>query len=491
MANIKVNNNITPSMIHNRDDGIDTESLEKIAWKIPNNNSIFIDFNTMFGRDDLSTPSTFIINRRSFYKEVKKIAYDINYILNMEPKLIISYLNVITTIQNLDEKDEDKIRVFKSQLKNIFLDKRLNQIVSDYIDNTYTISLDAETGRRINIELQLTDRNNKILLKTAMMVRFLIPLLCLFKYDKNDSCFSYCTSNILKNLAQSNNIINKLYKIIDSRVQATKMSDRMIWDYLKNAGVDTILLTNTIRKSLLRQIIPKLEPNSSAIKFFDVVIRYKITYTFKYNFPISFKPIKTNEASDIDDKEKMEMRNFIQHHSESDYIINDISIKQIISKILNKYSKEFIEKEVEKLPEKINAVQEYFLEIFYYSKFKLITGEYEKKILLINMIMYLNEYGIETIPLLLRNNLVTSNQIKNITIKKKLSHILNRTNSYKLVLERYHFFSGTLAKNNFIAQMNSISDFIFTDIDTNEKLEINKDKFLVDCMVFTLMLNEF
>ena len=60
-----------------------------------------------------------------------------------------------------------------------------------------------------------------------MIMRFLTPLLCLFKYDKNDSCFSYCTSSILKNLAGSDNIINKLYKIVDSRVQSTKMSDRV------------------------------------------------------------------------------------------------------------------------------------------------------------------------------------------------------------------------------------------------------------------------
>ena len=63
-------------------------------------------------------------------------------------------------------------------------------------------------------------------------------------------------------------------------------------------------------------------------------------------------------------------------------------------------------------------------------------------------------------------------EIKNITIKKKLSHILNKTKSYQLVLEKYHFFSNVLSKNNCIAQMNSVSDFSFETVSEEKKERI-------------------
>ena len=468
------------------------EILESIVYKNPNEkNSIVIDFNKTLDRKDLTHLEVFNIDRRCFYSNIENIIDTINFVLNMEPELILIYLHVYTEITKKINRDDKNFsnKEFKDIILNFFLkNEKLLLLCSEFIDSTYTISLDSETGRKINTDLQLTDDNNKIILKTAMVMRFLIPLLCLFKQDKNDKAFLYCSNYLIKYYSgNSDKVLNKLFKIVSSRVQSTVVSDRVFWNYGELLSITPAIVTNDIRKSILKQIIPKISPNTSSIKFLDVVIRFKVNCVFTYKYKWSYKPIKTNAQEEIDEREKMEYKAFVQTHNESDIIANEVSIQQEIERILKLYDNDDINNFIEKTTY-INSIRQFFLDIYYFNKFQVIGTINQRTILLYHMINDLKNRNFLSIPLILESNLKDQSipLAINSVIKKKLQPAF-KLPSYKKLLTDYSFFLDIISNKNFLATLFSSLSYNYYDDEGND-IEINSDLHLIECIKFIELL---
>lgn len=470
------------------------EPLDTLVFANPNQkNNIIIDFNKAFDRKDLTLLESFNIDRRCFYKIIDFIINTLNYVFNMDKDLILIYLKIYTELtekltdeENPITENEFKDIIFENFLKN----KKLLDICDDLIEKSYTISLDSETGKKINTDLQVTDQNNKAVLKTAMVMRFLIPLLCLYKKNKQDKVFLFTANYLIKYYSGgSTRVLNKLFKIIDSRVQCTTISDKVFWGYGKSLNITPTLVTNDIRKSILKQIIPKIVPNTSIIKFLDVVIRFKVQCTFTYNYKWKYKPIKTDAQEDIDDKERMEFRAFTLKHNEADIMLNEIAIKQQISKILKDYDydKDDIKQFIENI-KYINSIQKYFLDVYYFNQFKVLGDTSDKAILLYHMIQDLKNKNFIEIPRILEGKLEddTIPLASNSMIKNKMKPA-TRLESYKKLLTDYSQFLDIISKKNFVATIFSSSSYTYYD-PLDEKMEIDSDLYLIECIKFIDLL---
>lgn len=469
----------------------------------PLNKSVYINFNEYLGRDDLRAVSVLPIEIRCFYKEIDKIAKSLNTIMNLYPEFMLKYLNIIMEILYFfnDHEGIDKTNITKkeiNELKDIIInfinDEKLKEIIVTIVEETYTISLDDESKTRtVNTDLQLIDKNNKVFLEAAFHLRLLIPIFSLIKKHIDiNFLYVFFSNYVIKYYTEgnTNHILNKLHKIICSRVTSTKMSDRVIWLYLMNHKITPTILTETIRKSILEQIIPKIDLNTSAIKYLHTIIKFKIDFTFTYNYNLSFKTIRANtdDDDDVDEKEKLEFKIFNQTYNEGEYITNLITIEREVEN-LYKYNKKVIDdyNEFKKLGINLNTIQIYFNEIYWDSQFKLVTDYDNKILLLFKMINELEERNFIEIPKLLRAVLKENTYLNINQIKRKLTGTLGKLKSYKDLLDDYLPFIDKINNKNFIGQMFTMSQYDFIDYENND-LEINENQYLIECIMFVKSL---
>ena len=215
--------------------------LEKIVTF--ENRNIIIDYNKFLERDDLKNLSIYSIDIRCFFNEVEKITKSLNTVFNFHQDFIIDYLNMTISLLKLFKRERDENNSNKNlseqgelELKELFYNfienKEVKDIISDIVEDTYTISLDEESkSRSVNTDLQLIDKNNKIFLKTGFHLRLLIPLFSLIKKNYEINYFYVLMTNYIMKMYTENRtnfLINKIYKIICSRVYSRKLSDRVI-----------------------------------------------------------------------------------------------------------------------------------------------------------------------------------------------------------------------------------------------------------------------
>jgi len=165
-----------------------------------------------------------------------------NTIFNFYPDFVVEYLNMTISLLKLFKKDRDENKLNKNlseenekELKRLFFkfieNEEVKSIINEIVEDTYTISLDEESkNRNVNTDLQLIDKNNKIFLKAGFHLRILIPLFSLLKKNYEINYFYVLMTNYIMKMYTENRtsfLINKIYKIICSRVYSRKLSDRV------------------------------------------------------------------------------------------------------------------------------------------------------------------------------------------------------------------------------------------------------------------------
>lgn len=441
---------------------------------------IIIRYDKLLGREDVADKNIYTINRRSYYKILPLIANDINYVISRHEKLIYDMLSI--RIRIYGEKESYTELDFYNDLEDIVNDKDLLGIIEEYIDSSYTLNLNCVERRNVNEELQLTDDVNKILLKSSVMMRLLIPILCDYKYhDKKDIIFLNIFKKCIKVFSNdTENALNKLYKIIYSRIFQTKYSDVVIWKYLKNLTSDPQLFTTRVFKSIIKSILPKLENNKSCISFLDVVIRQKLHFEFTYNHPMSFKAIKvtSSDSDDLDEREKMEINSNLLKGDEGILMINRCSIFQEIKEIKKTFNVSHDDIELFKTKTKINSIHFKLLELYYSDKFSIVCDNEEMIYLTLGMYNDLILKGFSLIPKILLSKI--DERERRINSRRKLIEKVISSQKYKNVLKKYIPIRNIMDKNNAILSLTTIKNnkFIYDGEELVIEMEILNEELL-------------
>ena len=479
------------------------EGLDKLVsstdkGKIKN---IYIDYPAIFGRSDMEKYKELFkydISLRTYQNISDIVTEDVNYILNEYPKIALQTLNIRTKWYRTKDVRGYTDVMFFEDIRKIITDEGLRSVIKSITESTYEISLDkANENNKQNVqrELQVTDKVNKAFISSALMTRFVIPLICqhfidtdrYFTRDTLDTkeringgfikIFTYILSVFSKEYDVD--AVNKLYKIVEPRVIKTNNAHRVMWRFLGNRSIDNHSVIDETSIKIIRQIIPKMKVNTSSISFFDSVIRKSVDYYFRYNYSFTYRPFKLNTNSEEDDIDEMERISMKHHHKENelDRMIHRLTMKNYIDKKIKQH--EITDKEIKAQYNRfssINDFQKNILNIYFSRYFRIF--EYDRTeivTLLIILSRELKKNNINIISDLVVARVVSGEKGRN---SGKTSYDILSDSNYQKALDMFTLISDLLIRDNFILKLSSVHSYNFSvlDDDFNEVVIDEIDK---------------
>lgn len=416
------------------------------------NKIITIEMDKVFNRPDIAYMNNFKINKRSYYKILHLIEKDYNIIIEGYPDFLLYLLDIKYT----NKVEGGNVELVKEKINEIIDDDDFFIFIDEYVENNYTLKLNKfinVNGK--NSEYAINDDKNKVILKSSMVSRLLIPLLCETNLTEAEIYNLYAL--IMRRFdSDTTQTIQKLYKFIELRVHRTIYSDKVIWNYLKSRSIDPTIFVRDLTRGITINIITKLDHNKSAVSYLDVVISEKIKFAFTYNYPINIKSIKSSDQ-ELEEKEKLEIH--MLKHDEGDLLLHKVSIEKEVRNVE-------IPLEYSYLTEIHNPYTTKFLAIYYADKFNPLFATPEQRGKLIwRMSNELVELGYEVIPRISLSSLVKNE--KRLNNRKKLNEKIISSEKYKDFLGIYSNIMHLIEKNNPILQLISVK---------NNKFVINEEE---------------
>lgn len=445
--------------------------------------NIHVRFDKIFDRDDISQHNIYRIYKIRFYKFMDLIVDDMNIIFNNDDsdiakEYLLFKIKISESIENNEEYSKED---FINDLEELCNDEVLHEIIDAYIEDTYDLKLNDIDGKKINIDLQVTDEINKIILKSAMCMRIVLPIICDYLCNKEnineDKIFFAIFRNIIKSFSDNTEyVLNKLFKIVKSRVYTRRYSDKVIWKFLQNLSVDMNLFVDELYESIISSIIVKIRPNTSSIQFIDVVLKKKIDSKFFIKYGLVCKPLRSMKSEkDSDERDRLNEMILLSSTDESNLILNRLTINDII----NKYKKssdvdiEWVKNDLLK-GKNINEIQNYFMKIFYGNKFIFdIATEEQRRFLLANMIENFESDGLMELVKINSSTLADDNPTY---IHSRISNKIKKSRNFISVLNKYVDVSDIIEKENFIKKICLFRNYSLLDIDNNP-VTINENNY--------------
>jgi hypothetical protein len=467
------------------------------------NRVLVIHFDKIFNQDISHFNDFLLSKKRNFVNISVMIAETINVLLKKCNNLSINYLALKYKI--ITDKDIFNEKEFIESLFKTVLTEEVILLINNEIESTYTISLDEETKRtkNANEELQFTDIHAKITLKTSMAMKLVIPIISEYlnqnNIKENETLFMEIFLKIFKLFnIEGIDILNKIFKLINSRVISTRYSDKVMWSYLKNMGVNIDTLTRSFYRKIIINIVPKLRDNTNIVKFLHVVLKNFIKFQFTVNFPLSYKSINLNQTDSegLSDFDKMEIN--MARLDEGNSIINKLTISSTIKRFLNSFQISNNEFNYYKENIVINKLQTNLLSLFFarhmgsYNTIRNCSFD-EYVLLCIIMKKWLKQNGYNIIDKFILSKPERYVEKKSINKKDFLNKLISSKKYNNILNNKYGFTIQTIVDSGAIMQniatlktnkFYSLPDFIEDIVDENEgilideKIENISDEFL-------------
>lgn len=495
------------------------EDVEQIV-SFKENSLVVIDFKGLLNEDLDEELTMFSLEKKRVYKNLySQIIQDLEYFIERTESLKFSLLSVkhkiITKLGDYSEKE------FSDDVLAIFDNEDIVTEIHNYVEENYSVNLNerSQKAKNVNTELQFKDDHAKIIIKSSVAQRLVIPLITdyiLYYYEKEELKGSHkqdekLTMGIFTRIIElfspedeQIDIFNKLFRFTSSRVLTTRGSDKVIWAYLKNMSKDIDSVIRQLFRSLVITVIPKLLVDANIISFFHVVLNKSINFLFTYNYNVKYRPVsrKNVDSEGLSEFDRMEIN--MVRFDEGQAVINKVAIRYEIENIKKKYGIEIDPDEFEYYKEnvEINSLQTNLLFLmfskdfgYYNSLFACNYNQYitlciiARKILEQKGFTFLSKF-ITSVPETdaprkklnknreFLNRLTNSKKYEDIFYKKYNNVVLNLVNSGLLIQ-----FITTLKNHPFYA----IPDF-FSDEDEMEMIEEPIELIADELMDFVLLI---
>jgi hypothetical protein len=353
--------------------------------------SIYINFTKLLGTDLCSFSEDieediclFSLRKKSNYVKCANMLLEVvDLVFSEKPSLALSYLVIKTKIlgntppRNGNFYNEVE---FAEDLVNMCNNPALMGILSNHIDTEYDKlkKLDSESSSA-NIELQFTDDHARALLKSSYLIKFVIPLITEYmhqngmKQAKRLILDTYL--GLIKLYSEDKyDIANKLYKLTESRVKTTTYSDSVMWNYLENIGETSFTKIQQFFRTLIIDIIPKLDCTKGTIGFIHSALVQQLKFAFSQKYEFSYSPT-TISYLDSDEINPFENLETVYQHDEGIEIMKELEILNLLKLERAKFG-EIDERELDYYSNNVqyhNA--QVYLVTLWYSKYT--KGNYE------------------------------------------------------------------------------------------------------------------
>lgn len=472
-------------------------SEEKIKEEIVStkDNSIIIKFETLFKRD-LSKYNEFPIVKRSYHKKLYIIADEIKNIIEDKKCLDYAY-NVLYFKFNLIKTNEITLEQTRNYIKEKFFnDEKLISTIHEMVDSAYELSLDS-TGTVKNENLQITDDMNKKYLKSAIMIRLLVPIVSILseravsdQEELDKYIFEIFTDCMLFFNDGNDEILSKLYNIVSSRIISSRYSDKDIWNFLEKLNKDISLTVRNFYNYVIVNNFPKILNGTSIISYIDVILRNKLNFVFTLPYKVNHKTLdhyavnenKSSSDNNLSEIDKLEAT--LLRKDKGIAFLNDLSIKQKINSIKNEIEDEE-DFDIFRKVAKVNEFTKMFLRIYYKKDFDIVFTEEYTPYLLYNMLNNLDRNTFK----LLREIVVSDEVATRINNKRKIIDKLSESVKYNLLLEKYSDIRDLInSDKNFINDMIvKLKSRQFINPFTEEEIVLDIDKLNEEVLDFLFL----
>lgn len=458
-------------------------------------NSIIIKFEQLFKRN-LSQYDEFPIVKRSYHKKLFIIADEIRDIIDKEGCIDYAYNVLYFKFNIIKTEDASLETVIKYIKEKFFGDEKLISVINNLVDSNYSLDLDS-SGTVKNENLQITDEMNKRYLKSAIMIRLLVPVVSVLsetfiidQQELDNYIFEMFTECMLFFNDGNDEILHKLYNIVSSRIISTRYSDKDMWEFLQKLNKDISLTVRNFYNYIIVNNFPKILNNTSIISYIDVVLRRKLNFVFSLDYKINHKTLdhygvnenKNSNDNNLSEIDKLEAT--LLRKDKGIAFLNEASIRQKVNKI-----KKTIEDEEDfddfKNIAKVNEFSKLFLMIYYKKEFDVIFKDEYVPYLLYNMIFDMKSKKLD----LLSKIVISEETATRINNKRKITDKLSESTKYALLLDKYSDIKDLINSDK-----NFINDIIvklksrqFINPFSEEEIELDLDKLNEEVLDFLFL----
>lgn len=445
--------------------------------------NVIVEFDKCFDADKTNL-NTFIITRQAYCKKLDDIC---------------KYANVFFKYYDIDNEFLTGLLVIKYNIDNINIHYTYRQFISDIfeflltdsiinkinemVDDYYEIDLSpTDDIKDIDLHaLQFMNEHGKALMSLAVAYKLAIPVVCHF-YSVNGEKMNEL--NIARGespltikeyiyevfvgffpLFQGDSeIFNKLAVTVNSHLQTTRTSDKVLWARMRNNKVTPTTFADELVSSIVTDLLPKSIFKKNLIFLIQVAIPKQIHSRLigkdKYEFCDISMSAKTDELSGL---EKMEANN--ARISDLDVVISSLNVDKTIKKIEKKYKIEITKDELDYYREHLNsfAFNEIILQFFanYFGGFYDLKSISKKNYIHILIIF---KKIMASMGFIYINQIMTGNISKNIKRRKISTKQLNKiaeSRRFKKIMKNYSM-GMTDEKNSIIY---NIAELINTPVE--------------------------
>lgn len=470
----------------------------------------------VYNQFDLSAKRNFKMINDLIKETYENIFLDENGELKEKMQIVmLRILHVQSLIMKADSMSVDTFLGLITQIAETG-DSALLKEIGDYVDNGYQLTLDEDTkkmkekNKAVNDQLIISDDYAKTLIKIAYLDRLVIPLISqFFIYNKSefptkvsvvqddeddgeDLVFNEVNQTIFNHLfkliAKENteNIQNKLYKMVYARIIKTAFSAKRFWSVAETLGISKESSALEIYSKLLSNSVPKiiLSKELNVVNFFSTIINNQIMFLFSNKFKTHYQTINPGSSSgsmfesnddNMTELEKMELR--VGHKNEGSLIINNVIAKDVIQKI-DEYMDVYVSKEevAQTLPFiHMNPIQERIVSMLTFKYFKstdaikrLSAYEYSK--LLLCCVKFLEKQKFILLPKILLSKCIKQRDRTAITGVKIKSKIEESKRYKELMESKYKDFKFDVERN-IQAMISTVYSSSFIDEKGNDVFE--------------------
>lgn len=308
-------------------------------------NTIYVSFDKEFELEDDSCNYFSMYKRKCFSKApiLEQIVVVLNEIFSRSDLATELYASLRVLIAQDSNLDVDTFKSYVAKMMPEIMPLAQEYVAAHYVPNPVnSIPEENRRGRKSNPELQFTNEHSIMLLRISFCIRSILPLIleyCAVHPEQNfDSVYLAVIEPCFEADPDSEriDILNKIFKIIDSRVKATKYSDKVIWKFLRSYSINTSTLEDEFFRKILIEIIPKLEYRD-CLSFLHVTVKSLIQYQFRFKFPMSFHPINLveskNDGNELSNLERLEFN--LVRIDESDGVLTEAKLYDLLLTVIN------------------------------------------------------------------------------------------------------------------------------------------------------------
>lgn len=317
--------------------------------------AVAIQFSKIFKTDDKL--DNFIIKpKQAYYNNHDLIFPYVNYFIEFydtDNELLTAYYKIKFMI---DRKNNYSKELFFDELYEYILSDTMVEKINRMVDENYVDCLAAK--REYNHKsIQFTDEHGKILLASSMAIKMFIPLVTHYiakmGVANTDLFLLDAFVDVFKYFEGRNNIKNKLYEFVFSKVNKTQSRDKGHWTKVEIEGEDIESETTVIYNRIVVDITYKMSFEGNIAALLSSAINRNVNWMLRKKFGRNRKMLTGQKDGDgLSDLDKIEMN--MSKMDESFIIMGDINTKHVIKKLKKKFKVKITDDEVEYYVENMN-----------------------------------------------------------------------------------------------------------------------------------------